>query len=107
MRTYKQLTQEQRYQIYALKKAGHCQMEIANLLGVHKSTICRELRRNRGQRGYRPKQAHGFALTASAADVLAHPAADLEADCGEIAGRLEPGTDFGLVVAERVRASQS
>ena len=44
---------------------------------------------------------------ASAADVLAHPAADLEADCGEIAGRLEPGTDFGLVVAERVRASQS
>ena len=62
MRTYKQLTQEQRYQIYALKKAGHCQMEIANLLGVHKSTICRELRRNRGQRGYRPKQAHGFAL---------------------------------------------
>ena len=40
---YKQLTQEQRYQIYALKKAGHGQMEIANIVDVHKSTISREL----------------------------------------------------------------
>ncbi len=58
MSIYKQLTQEQRYQIYALKKAGHGQMEIANIVDVHKSTISRELCRNRGQRGYRPKQAH-------------------------------------------------
>jgi IS30 family transposase len=29
---------------------------------VHKSTISRELRRNRGYKGYRPKQAHQFAL---------------------------------------------
>ena len=56
MSTYKQLTQEQRYQIYALKKAGHQQTEIANVLGVHKSTISRELRRNQGQRGYRPRK---------------------------------------------------
>ncbi len=62
MSTYKQLTREQRYQIYALKKAGHGQMEIADLVGMHKSTISRELQRNRGQRGYRPKQAHHFAL---------------------------------------------
>ena len=62
MSTYKQLTQERRYQIYALKTAGHQQTEIANVLGVHKSTISRELRRNQGQRGYRPKQAHKFAL---------------------------------------------
>jgi len=61
MRHYTQLTREQRYQIYALKKAGHSQSEIAKLLGVHKSTINRELNRNRGQRGYRPKQAHQFA----------------------------------------------
>lgn len=54
---YQQLTREQRYQIYALLKAGHNQTEIAALLGVHKSTISRELRRNRGGRGYRPKQA--------------------------------------------------
>ena len=31
---------------------------IANILTVHKSTIIQELRRNRGLRGYRPKQAH-------------------------------------------------
>jgi len=55
---YTQLTQVQRYQIYALMKAGLNQTQIANIIGVHKSTISRELRRNRGQRGYRPKQAH-------------------------------------------------
>ena len=62
MSIYKQLTQEQRYQIYALKKAGHGQMEIANIVDVHKSTISRELCRNRGQRGYQPKQAHKIAF---------------------------------------------
>lgn len=61
MRHYTQLTREQRYQIYALKKAGHSQSQIAELLGVHKSTIHRELKRNCGQRGYCPKQAHQFA----------------------------------------------
>lgn len=55
---YTQLTQEERYQIYALMKAGHSQSEIADILGRHKSTISRELRRNCGLRGYRPKQAH-------------------------------------------------
>ena len=63
MRTYKQLTQEQRYQIYALKKMGHNQTEIANCIGVNKSTISRELKRNHGQRGYRPKQAHNLAVS--------------------------------------------
>ncbi|NTV15793.1 MAG: IS30 family transposase [Desulfobulbaceae bacterium] len=58
MRNYTQLAREQRYQISALKKAGHSQTKIAGLLGVHKSTISRELKRNHGQRGYRPKQAH-------------------------------------------------
>jgi IS30 family transposase len=61
MRNYTQLTREQRYQIYALMKAGLCQTEIAKVIGVHKSTISRERRRNRGLRGYRPKQAHHFA----------------------------------------------
>jgi len=59
---YTQLTQEQRYQIYALLKMDHNQTEIASVVGVHKSTVSRELRRNRGQRGYRPKQAHQLAL---------------------------------------------
>ena len=58
MKRYSQLTREQRYQIYALKKAGLSQCRIADLLEVHKSTISRELKRNHGKRGYRPKQAH-------------------------------------------------
>jgi len=62
MRTYAQLTQEQRYQIYALKKMGHNQTEIAQVLEVHKSTISRELCRNEGRRGYRPQQAQRQAL---------------------------------------------
>jgi len=59
--TYTQLTREQRYQIYALMKAGLSQTAIARIIGVHKSTISREMRRNRGLRGYRPKQAQRFA----------------------------------------------
>lgn len=61
MRSYAQLTREQRYQIEALLKAGQSQTEIAALVGVHKSTISRELKRNSGLRGYRPKQAQRLA----------------------------------------------
>jgi IS30 family transposase len=59
--SYTQLTQEQRYHIWALKKAGFNQTNIAQEVGMHKSTISRELRRNTGQRGYRPKQSHALA----------------------------------------------
>jgi IS30 family transposase len=62
MRTYKQLTSAQRYQISVLKKIGHGPTEIAKALEVHKSTISRELSRNTGVRGYRPKQANEKAL---------------------------------------------
>lgn len=62
MKTYHQLTQAQRYQIYALRKTNHTLVEIADVIGVHKSTISRELRRNCGKRGYRPQQAHELAL---------------------------------------------
>lgn len=61
--SYKQLAQEQRYQIYALLKMGHNRTEIAAVIGTHKSTISRELGRNSGLRGYRPKQAHHKALS--------------------------------------------
>jgi IS30 family transposase len=44
-----------------LKKADHSQTEMAAIIGVHKSTISRELSRNGGQRGYRPKQADELA----------------------------------------------
>lgn len=62
MRHYTHLTLEQRYQIQALLKTGHPYQEIAHVLGVHKSTISREVRRNQGLRGYRPQQAHRFTL---------------------------------------------
>ncbi len=55
--SYNQLTENERYQIFMLKKAGHSQKEIAGLVGRSPSTISRELRRNQGLRGYRPKQA--------------------------------------------------
>jgi transposase, IS30 family len=59
--SYQQLTREQRYQIYALMKAGHNQTQIALIIACHKSTISRELRRNRGHKGYRPLQAQQLA----------------------------------------------
>jgi IS30 family transposase len=43
---YKQLDFRKRCQIYGLWRAGHSQTEIAKEVGVHKSTISRELKRN-------------------------------------------------------------
>jgi IS30 family transposase len=43
-------------------QSGASKIEIASSLGVHKSTISRELTRNRGQRGWRPEQAQHKAL---------------------------------------------
>jgi IS30 family transposase len=40
----------------------HSMTEIAEVVGVHKSTVSRELRRNRGKRRYRPQQAHRFSM---------------------------------------------
>ena len=52
MKEYRQLTVPQRYEILALKKAGHPQVSIAALVGVDASTISRGLRRNKSQTGY-------------------------------------------------------
>ena len=99
MGTYHQLTEHQRYQIYALKKAGHDQQSIAATVSVSPSTICRELHRNQGQRGYRPHQAHHKALarrrskakaTKMTAAVIERIEADLRQEWSpeQIAGRL-------------------
>jgi len=69
MGIYTQLTQEERYQIHALMKAGHEQAEVARILGRSPSTISRELRRNKRVKGYRPKQAHRLASNRRAAKV--------------------------------------
>ena len=50
--TYTQLTLEKRYQISALRKQGLKQYEIANEIGVHPSTISRELLRNSNKKRY-------------------------------------------------------
>ncbi len=56
--TYRRLREEDRHIIYRMRKAGNTQQHIADMLGYTQSTISKELSRNRGQRGYRPKQAH-------------------------------------------------
>ena len=61
MSKYRRVTYEDRCQIYALSKGGTSQESIASVLGVSQSTVSRELRRNRGQRGYRFKQAEAKA----------------------------------------------
>ena len=57
MKHYKQLTYEQRCQIYALKKTKMSQQEMADSVGVSQSAISRELKRNTGGNGYQIKQA--------------------------------------------------
>jgi len=57
---YHQLTEAERYQISALLEAKLNQKEIAALLKRSPATISRELKRNRGLRGYRPAQAQRF-----------------------------------------------
>ena len=74
MRDCTQLTQEERYQIEALLQAGHKHSEIATVLKRHKSTISREVSRNRSLRGCRPKQAQCPALAR-------HEAKDQSEDC--------------------------
>lgn len=62
MNTYTQLTEQERYQIYALKQVGQSDSKIATFLGRHKSTISRELERNSRGGGYQPEQAHRLTL---------------------------------------------
>ncbi len=54
---YKQLIDSQRYQIEAYLKANYSITQIAKELGVHKSTISRELKRNSKKRSYHAKHA--------------------------------------------------
>lgn len=54
---YQQLTEYERYQIYTLNKIKMSKTAIAKELNRHPSTIYREIKRNTGGRGYRPKQA--------------------------------------------------
>jgi len=82
MTYYTQLSMEERYTIYAELKIGSSINEIARKLARNPSTISREVTRNQGLRGYRPKQAHNLSqarryqqqssLTAFAYAFIAH-----------------------------------
>jgi len=54
---YKHLTEEERYQIDDMVREGFSQRDIAKTLNRSPATLSRELRRNKGERGWRPKQA--------------------------------------------------
>ena len=72
MRDYTQLTSEERYQIEALLKADHNQTEIASVLKRHKSTISREVGRNRGLHRYRPHASLVHTLTSDNGKEFSH-----------------------------------
>jgi IS30 family transposase len=60
---YTHLTQDERYQIHALRRQGVSLARIAGELQRHRSTISRELARNAGEAGYKPVCAHTQART--------------------------------------------
>jgi len=57
MKKYKQLTLGLRYQIFAYKQENYSLSKIAELIGVNKSTVSRELNRNSINDYYSPEQA--------------------------------------------------
>ncbi len=61
MSKYRRIRYEDLCQIYALSKRDASQESVARILGVSQSAVSREMRRNRGQRGYRFKQAEATA----------------------------------------------
>lgn len=58
---YKRVTGEERRLIYRWRQDGESVREMGRRLGRTASSITREVARNMGGRGYRPKQAHGKA----------------------------------------------
>lgn len=61
MKQYTQLSQEERYYISAALKSNITIAQLARELRRHRSTIYREIKRNKGQRGYRLNQANELA----------------------------------------------
>ena len=60
-KTYSHLTEDERIEIYAGLQAGRTKTQIAQALSRSTSTITREISRNTGGRGYRPRQAQAKA----------------------------------------------
>ena len=60
---YRRLCAQDRKVIYNMNKAETGQVEIGQAIGFAQSTVSKELRRNKGQKGYRHAQAEGLART--------------------------------------------
>ena len=58
MKQYTQLSQDERYAISRCIKSDKSKTQLARELNRSRSTFYREINRNKGLRGYRPKQAH-------------------------------------------------
>lgn len=56
--SYTHLTEEERYHIDDLKREGYSLRAIGSTLKRSPSTLSREIHRNQGARGWRPRQAH-------------------------------------------------
>ena len=81
--SYQQLTEGKRYQIATLIAQGLRPSEIARIINVHRSTVYRELRRNRRERQYDPAQAHA----------LTQQRRCCSAKYSDVVVGVEPGTD--------------
>lgn len=68
MSHYSHLTKEERYQISALLRNETSIAQIARTINRHPSSIYREIKRNKGKRGYRPKQANTKAIARKASN---------------------------------------
>ena len=98
---YHHLTRDQRCQLCALKHRGDSIGDIAVTLGVHPSTLYRELGRNTGQRGYRFQQAQEMASERRKRSVQNNlkMTAELIVIIEEklrLQWAMEPGTDFRM-----------
>lgn len=108
MNGYTQLTRKQRSQIQALRHTGQIQLHIATVVGVHKTTISRELRRNRGLRGLSasPSPSPGLSLAGHQAAPSFRP--DNLATGGDVAAAgLESRTDSWPALARTWPDAQS
>ena len=54
---YHRLTDEKRIIIETLRKEGRSLSYIAERIGCNKSTVSKEIKRNKGKRGYRHRKA--------------------------------------------------
>ena len=70
--SYRRVTYQARLVIKTSLRKDLTRAEIADKLGFHKSTVSREIKRNTGCRGYRPKQAEKKAAEREASKHFAY-----------------------------------